>query len=165
MHVLCELCTVYVPPCFLQQSPSLSFFASHPSSYVNFFSFFFLFQPIAQLFSLRSSTHRFENTVSKIPDFRGKSTIIFITPPSWKVYRYLLLQKTNFFPLDSISNLHNPCRLPNGDLISTSYHDHHGQFSWLSANLSSSNFSFFFRSLFFSRRFNVFSCRLYGLVV
>lgn len=131
---------------------------------------FFLFlsfstDSTAQLFSLHSFTHRFENTVSKIPDFRGKSTIIFITPPSWKVYRYLLLQKTNFFPLDSISNLHNPCRLPNGDLISTSYHDHHGQFSWLSANLSSSNFSFFFRSLFFSRRFNVFSCRLYGLVV
>lgn len=102
---------LYVPPCFLQQSPSLTFFASHPS-YVNFcfcfFVFFFLLFKKKKVFDHRiilvhyySSTHRFENTVSKIPDFRGFETprlyLWLRAPPSWNVYRYLLpSQKINF---------------------------------------------------------------------
>lgn len=108
---------VYVPPCFLQQSPSLSFFASHPS-YVNctiFLFFFFLFQSITQLFSLYifySPVWKHSLEDSWFSTIR-KSTIIFITPPSWNVNIFYPARRlTSSFPLDSISNLHNPCRLP-----------------------------------------------------
>lgn len=63
---------------------------------------------------------------------RGTCIVIF----------YPARRSTSSFPLDSFSNLHNPCRLLNGDLISTSYHDHAISFHGFLRNLSSSNFFF-----------------------
>lgn len=153
---------LYVPPCFLQQSPSLTFFASHPS-YVNFcFCFFFFpsFQPITELFSyiitllltaLKTQFRRFlifED--SKLHDYiydfvlllRGTCIVIF----------YPARRPTSSFPLDSFSNLHNPCRLLNGDLISTSYHDHAISFHGFLQIFLLPIFFLSLFSFFFSRR-------------
>lgn len=87
---------LYVPPCFLQQSPSLTFFASHPS-YVNFcfcFFFFFLLFNRSQnysrtllLFYSPLWKHSFEDSwFSRIRN----STIIFMTSCSSFVERVSL---------------------------------------------------------------------------